>query len=93
MRLSLKLFNITPDQLPDQLRQEVVGLVAADPLFVDSFVRPGCTHLTVVALVGTLDRDKLRQAGAGGIAQRLLQHGGWQDGRMGEAWAADMLVS
>ncbi len=32
VRLSLKLFNITPDQLPDGLRDQVVGLVTADPV-------------------------------------------------------------
>jgi hypothetical protein len=32
VRLSVKLFNITPDQLPEQLRQEVMDLVASDPV-------------------------------------------------------------
>lgn len=32
MRLSLKLFNVTPEDLPVSVRQEVLGLVSADPV-------------------------------------------------------------
>ena len=61
---------------------------------METFVRPGCTHVTVAALVCTAERDRLYSAGARGLAPQLLQHGGWHEGSSkGEAWAADMLVS
>ena len=61
----------------------------------EACARPGCTILTVSALVCTAERDRLYGLGAHGIARQLLQHGGWlpQGEQPGEAWAADMLVS
>ncbi len=32
VRLSVKLFNISPEQLPEGLREAVVGMVTADPV-------------------------------------------------------------
>lgn len=54
---------------------------------MDSFIRPGCTHVTVMALLCPAEHDKLCQSGAKGVASQLLQRSG------GEVWAADMLVS
>ncbi len=32
VRVSLKLFNITPDQLPTGLQQSVITMIATDPV-------------------------------------------------------------
>lgn len=32
LQLSLKLFNVTPGQLPELVRQDIMGLVATDPV-------------------------------------------------------------
>lgn len=32
MRISLKLFNVAPEQLPQQLQQDIMQLVAVDPV-------------------------------------------------------------
>ena len=74
---------------------------------MSSFVRPGCTHVTVVAKLRPAEREALHRLGAEGVALKLLHLGGWlgEDlaplpppapaggGPQGEAWAADMLVS
>lgn len=61
--------------------------------FVQSFLRPGCTHITVYATVSVAEREAILKAGAAKLAQQLLQRGGWLDGCLGQHWAADMLVS
>ncbi len=32
VRLSLKLFNVQPEELPEGVRQDVAGLIATDPV-------------------------------------------------------------
>ncbi|GAB4816875.1 hypothetical protein N2152v2_003921 [Parachlorella kessleri] len=104
VRLSLKLFNVQPEELPDGVRQDVAGLIATDPALVETFVRPGCTHVTIMGLVGPADWTRLRKLGAQGVASQLLESGGWllpaaaaeaaggQGAPQGQAWAEEMLV-
>jgi hypothetical protein len=64
-------------------------------IFVDSFVRPGCTHLTFVAMLCPADRERLHREGAQGFAKHLLERAGWLGAGPssgGQAWASDMLV-
>ncbi|GAB4813342.1 hypothetical protein N2152v2_000388 [Parachlorella kessleri] len=94
VRLSVKIFDVSPDQLPKRVLQEIVNLVSTDPIFVDCFVRPGCTHVTVSALLTAAERERLATEGCAVVARRLLQCGGWlaDTGAEGEPWAANMLV-
>ncbi|GAB4813349.1 hypothetical protein N2152v2_000395 [Parachlorella kessleri] len=94
VRLSLKIFDSSPDRLPPHVLQEVVNLVSADPVFVDSFVRPGCTHITVSALLAAAERERLEAEGCASLTRRLLQCSGWlaNAGAEGEPWAANMLI-
>lgn len=63
-------------------------------VFVDRFVRPGCTHFTAEAVLPAAEVERLQQAGAVGLAQEILQRAGWAErGGDGALWAADMLVS
>ena len=61
---------------------------------MDSFVRPGCTHITVSALLTAAERQRLADEGSDGLARRLLQSSGWlaHSGAEGDPWAANMLV-
>ena len=47
LRLSVKLFNCTPAQLPPTLRERVTGWLGSTPTDLEGFIRPGCVHLTV----------------------------------------------
>lgn len=68
-------------------RWNLSPLPAPVQAFVESFVRPGCTHVTVAALLGAVERSTLQGAGAKGVAQQLLER------NSGKLWASDMLVS
>lgn len=63
---------------------------------MDSFVRPGCTHLTVITIVSPAERELLRTTGAAGLAEQILRRSGWegaeQQQRAGQGWSRDMLV-
>lgn len=49
VRLSIKLFNCTPAQLPSSLREQVTGWLGSTPPGLEGYIRPGCLHLTVQA--------------------------------------------
>lgn len=46
-RLSLKLFNCTPDQLPAGMRETLTGWLHHSPAFVEGYMRPGCVQITM----------------------------------------------
>ena len=46
-RLSLKLFNCTPADLPDDLRAQLTGWLKSAPAGAEGYMRPGCVHLTL----------------------------------------------
>ncbi|KAL0045412.1 hypothetical protein WJX82_005883 [Trebouxia sp. C0006] len=53
VRLSIKLFNCTPAQLPGSLRETVTGWLGSTPAGLEGYIRPGCVHLTVQATMPT----------------------------------------
>lgn len=62
VRLSVKLFNCTPAQLPSNLRESVTGWLGSTPADVEGYIRPGCVHLTVQATVPAhLDTQSVSQ--------------------------------
>ncbi len=52
MRLSLKIFNCTPGELPQGLRDQLCSWLCATPAGAEGYIRPGCVHLTI--MVGLL---------------------------------------
>jgi hypothetical protein len=69
-------------------------------VFVVSFVRPGCTQLTVVAALSAAEAQQLQHAGPARVAEVLLQRSQWRaaagqqssSAGAGEAWSSNMLV-
>lgn len=51
LRLSVKMFNVTPAELPPDLRYQLAGWMSAAPAGLEAFIRPGCVFLTLQALV------------------------------------------
>ena len=47
VRLSLKIFNCTPGELPQGLRDQLCSWLCATPAGAEGYIRPGCVHLTV----------------------------------------------
>ena len=48
-RLSVKVFNCTPQQLPEGLRGMLTGWLNSTPAAAECYIRPGCVHLTMQA--------------------------------------------
>ena len=51
VRLSVKLFNCTPAELPGDLKRQLTGWLKSTPAGAEGYLRPGCVHLTVQAYV------------------------------------------
>jgi hypothetical protein len=51
IRLSAKLFNCTPADLPSDLRQQMAAWLGQPPLLLEGYIRPGCVLLTVHMLL------------------------------------------
>lgn len=47
VRLSVKLFNCTPGDLPQGLRDQLCNWLCATPAGAEGYIRPGCLHLTM----------------------------------------------
>ncbi|KAL4429862.1 hypothetical protein ABPG77_010979 [Micractinium sp. CCAP 211/92] len=50
-RISLKIFQCTPNQLAPGIREELESVLGVAPAVLESYIRPGCTHLTVDVLL------------------------------------------
>ena len=53
VRLSVKIFNCTPGELPQGLREQLCGWLCATPAGAEGYIRPGCVHLTVQVRLST----------------------------------------
>jgi len=69
VRLSVKLFNCTPAQLPGGLREQLCGWLNSTPACAEGFIRPGCLHLTFQARA----RPRARRAAGPLAAPRRLR--------------------
>lgn len=49
VRLSIKLFNCTPAELPEDLKQQLTGWLKSSPAGAEGYLRPGCVHLIMQA--------------------------------------------
>jgi len=72
LRISMKLFNRTPADLPPDLRQQVTSWLAEVPPLLEGYIRPGCVHLTLHALVGRHAYDAAAKAGVQDLVRHLL---------------------
>lgn len=72
MRISMKLFNRTPADLPQDLRQQVVGWLSGAPAGMEGYIRPGCVFLTLHLLVEQTVYAAAMAAGVQSLVQHLL---------------------
>ena len=74
-RFSAKLFNCTPDQLPTDLKASLINMLTCNSL--EGYIRPGCVHVTVDALMGPEEREAMAtEVGAAGTAGAACRAGG-----------------
>jgi len=87
-RMSAKLFNCTPEHLPHDLKQNLVGLLSCGVNSIEGYIMPGCLQLTVEALVGSEQMEAMQDMSARQAVEQLLQ------GQNKAFWGSDaMLVS
>lgn len=47
LRLTAKFFNVTPADLPPDVRQQLTGWLGSAPAAVEGYIRPGCVLMTL----------------------------------------------
>lgn len=72
-RMSAKLFNCTPDHLPHDLKQNLIGLLSCCVNSIEGYIMPGCLHLTVEALVDNQQLEALQHRSARQAVELLLR--------------------
>lgn len=81
VRLSVKLFNCTPAELPKDLKRQLTGWLQSTPAGAEGYLRPGCVHLTVQAHVPHHSSDQISKGGVAAVAAYLInqQHPVWSN--------------
>ena len=94
VRMSIKLFNCTPAQLPSGLRDSVTGWLGSTPANVEGYIRPGCVHLTLQAVVPAISHSQLPSQGQSGPQNQppMLSETAPQPEQLPSACPADMSV-
>ncbi|GAB4817777.1 hypothetical protein N2152v2_004823 [Parachlorella kessleri] len=69
-RFSAKLFNCTPDQLPEDLKASLMNMLTCNSL--EGYIKPGCVHVTVDALMGPEEREAMAAHDVRGVVERLV---------------------
>lgn len=75
VRASLKLFDTTPDNLPDSVRIALHDVLASSSTFLMHNARPGCVHITAEILMTATEAEALRARGAAGLLNGTLAQG------------------
>ena len=76
IRLSIKLFNCTPDMLVPSIKVELMKLLrVAEQSLIEGYVRPGCLHLTIDARVPIGESAGDKAEGLAIAVERLLTSG------------------
>lgn len=87
-RMSAKLFNCTPEHLPGDLKQNLVGLLTCGVDHIEGYIAPGCLQLTVDAFVNAQQLEAMQDLDARQATECLLRS------RNKALWGSDaMLVS
>lgn len=86
MRMSAKLFNCTPEHLPHDLKQNLVGLLSCGVNSIEGYIMPGCLQLTVEALVGSKQMEATQDMTARQACEQLLQ------GQNKAFWGSDAML-
>ena len=61
VRLSIKLFSCTPEELPGNLKRHLTGWLDAAPACAEGYLRPGCVHLVLQAHISAAAAGQVRQ--------------------------------
>ncbi|KAK9819901.1 hypothetical protein WJX72_003783 [[Myrmecia] bisecta] len=85
-RMSAKLFNCTPAHLPNDLKQNLVGLLSCGVNSIEGYIRPGCVHLTLNAVIAPAQSNNLKGMGIREAVKSLIE------GQGREFWSAETVL-
>ncbi len=92
VRLSAKLFNCTPADLPACLRQQMAAWLGSPPLVMEGYIRPGCVLLTVHMVAPAAPCGGSDLGGGAGGCSELGGGGGGGDAAMLERLLSALVV-
>lgn len=72
-RMSAKLFNCTPEHLPGDLKQNLVGLLSCGVNHIEGYIAPGCLQLTIDAFLGAQQLETMQNLSARQATEYLLR--------------------
>ncbi|KAL3149084.1 hypothetical protein ABBQ32_001927 [Trebouxia sp. C0010 RCD-2024] len=85
-RMSAKLFNCTPEHLPGDLKQNLVGLLSCGVDHIEGYIAPGCLQLTVDAFVSGQQLEAMQELDARQAIECLLRN------RNKALWGSDAML-
>ncbi|KAK9835951.1 hypothetical protein WJX81_000786 [Elliptochloris bilobata] len=85
-RMSAKLFNCTPAQLPSDLKANLVTMLQCGVNALEGYIRPGCVHLMLHALLGEQMGSQLQKCGVRAAVKALVA------GTGAEFWRQETLL-
>ncbi|GMH42007.1 hypothetical protein BSKO_09926 [Bryopsis sp. KO-2023] len=86
LRLSMKIFSVTPDQLPQNLKSDLVEWLGKAPKSIDGSIRPGCVFLTISLVVDTDTARRAFDSGIEGLVAQLVT------GADRQVWLSNVMV-
>jgi hypothetical protein len=84
--MSTKMMDCTPEQLPLELKMQLMTLLQCGQNDLDAYIRPGCVHLTVNMSLDQNCGQHVSNLSARTAANNLLQGSG------AEFWASRTLL-
>jgi hypothetical protein len=78
LRLSAKLFNVTPADLPPDVRSALTGWLGGAPAGLEGYIRPGCVflnlHITLDSRCAVYEGTQCSTCAAPAANTECLQH-------------------
>jgi hypothetical protein len=75
VRISLKLFDKHPSDLPADLRQQLTGWMSGAPTALEGYIRPGCVFLTAQMLLPEAAAQAALAQGMGNLLRMVMSDG------------------
>lgn len=70
--MSAKMFKCTPEQLPADLKANLLAMLQCGVNALEGYIRPGCVHLTMHAMVGPDAGASLQGMGVRTLVDHLV---------------------
>ena len=72
LSMSAKMFKCTPEQLPADLKANLLAMLQCGVNALEGYIRPGCVHLTLHAMLGPDAGAALQGMGVRALVNNLV---------------------